>query len=425
MKRTGVENGPAQGAKGSDKILHFEQFEIDGRFHGGKQAAMIDGAQGVDFSLVFGHDTIGVRGFGGFEEPFQEGRAHLRHIAGDENIPFGLCREERRVQAADGSTILDGIGKDRQTKMDVLFDGSNERDIASGAADLRGDFLHHGRRPERQQGFIAAHAPAGSPDQNESRARHEMMVATSGHLVVLNKLVYICCLMAIAMLAASPSRAADVSSAISVPAPAIHKTQVVRTDPRTGKLVRSVVERRDAKATSSSAELNALVEKAAKAHQVDPLLVHSVIQVESNYNVRAVSNKGAQGLMQLTPSTAKMLGVSDSFDPQQNIEAGVKYLKYLKDLYKDDRLALAAYNAGPGAVDKYKKQVPPYAETQSYVEQVGKRYGEARRAADAVKKPAPAQAAVPEKVMEEKPVEPAKVEQFIDADGRLHLKTAQ
>jgi soluble lytic murein transglycosylase-like protein len=231
--------------------------------------------------------------------------------------------------------------------------------------------------------------------------------------------------MAIAMLAASPSRAADVSSAISVPAPAIHKTQVVRTDPRTGKLVRSVVERRDAKATSSSAELNALVEKAAKAHQVDPLLVHSVIQVESNYNVRAVSNKGAQGLMQLTPSTAKMLGVSDSFDPQQNIEAGVKYLKYLKDLYKDDRLALAAYNAGPGAVDKYKKQVPPYAETQSYVEQVGKRYGEARRAADAVKKPAPAQAAVPEKVMEEKPVEPAKVEQFIDADGRLHLKTAQ
>ncbi len=75
--------------------------------------------------------------------------------------------------------------------------------------------------------------------------------------------------------------------------------------------------------------------------------MHSIIKVESNYNVTAVSNKGAQGLMQLTPSTARMLGVSNSFDPQQNIEAGVKYLKYLKDLYKDDRLALAAYNAGP------------------------------------------------------------------------------
>ena len=134
----------------------------------------------------------------------------------------------------------------------------------------------------------------------------------------------------------------------------------------------------------STADLNAIVDKAARAHDVDPLLVHSMIKVESNYNVHAVSNKGAEGLMQLTPSTARMLGVSNSFDPQQNIEAGVKYLKYLKDLYKDERLALAAYNAGPGAVDKY-KWIPPYAETENYVYQVGKRYGEARRAADAVR----------------------------------------
>ena len=77
--------------------------------------------------------------------------------------------------------------------------------------------------------------------------------------------------------------------------------------------------------------------------------------------------------MQLTPATARMLGVSNSFDPQQNIEAGVKYLKYLQSVYKDDRLALAAYNAGPGAVEKY-KQIPPYPETQNYVNQVGKRY---------------------------------------------------
>jgi soluble lytic murein transglycosylase-like protein len=236
------------------------------------------------------------------------------------------------------------------------------------------------------------------------------------------------------MLAASPSRAADVN-----PAPVVHKTQVVRADPRTGKLVRSVVvSSRPAitkitpPATASNSSLNEIVDQASRAHDVDPLLVHSIIKQESNYNVHAVSNKGAQGLMQLTPSTARMLGVSDSFDPQQNIEAGVKYLKYLQDLYKDDRLALAAYNAGPGAVDKY-KWIPPYAETQNYVYQVGKRYGEARRAADAAKPAAVPLAAVPlvdvplveVKAVEVKPVEPAKVEPFIDENGRLHLKTTQ
>jgi hypothetical protein len=245
--------------------------------------------------------------------------------------------------------------------------------------------------------------------------------------VELNKKVYICFLMAFAMLAASPSRAAE--SIPATTAPVVRKTTVVRADPRTGKLVRSVVtSSRPAISKimlsgSASGDLNAIVEKASRANDVDPLLVHSIIKQESNYNVHAVSNKGAEGLMQLTPSTARMLGVSNSFDPQQNIEAGVKYLKYLKDLYKDDRLALAAYNAGPGSVDKY-NAVPPYAETQNYVYQVGKRYGEARRAADA----AAVEVKVAEpKIVEGKPAEvkPAAVEPFIDANGRLHLKTTQ
>jgi len=237
--------------------------------------------------------------------------------------------------------------------------------------------------------------------------------------------------MVLGMVAASPSRAAEVSSAITAPAPVVHRTQVVRADPRTGKLVRSVVVSSRPVVTkiappagSGGSDVNAIVEKAARANEVDPLLIHSIIKQESNYNVHAVSNKGAQGLMQLTPSTARMLGVSNSFDPQQNIEAGVKYLKYLKDLYKDDRLALAAYNAGPGAVDKY-KWIPPYAETQNYVYQVGKRYGDARRAADAAK---PAELKTPEvKAVDVKPVEvkPAPVETFVDENGRLHLKTTQ
>ena len=156
---------------------------------------------------------------------------------------------------------------------------------------------------------------------------------------------------------------------------------MVRVDRRTGKLVRTVsggAERPSSLTIAPPpAQIQQLVEKSAKAHNVDPLLVQSVIQVESNYNHYAVSPKGAEGLMQLMPGTARMLGVTNSFDPAENIEAGVKYLRYLQNVYQDDRLALAAYNAGPKAVDRY-KGAPPYAETQDYVNQVGQRYRSAK-----------------------------------------------
>jgi soluble lytic murein transglycosylase-like protein len=184
---------------------------------------------------------------------------------------------------------------------------------------------------------------------------------------------------------------------------------------------------------AASAAIPELVEKTSRAHNVDPLLVDSVIRVESNYNPNAISPKGAQGLMQLMPPTARMLGVNDSFDPAENIEAGVKYLKYLQDLYKDDRLALAAYNAGPAAVDRF-KQVPPYPETRKYVENVGKKYSEARNAAaqkaDSVNAApvapalAPVQTPAPIPVQVEEEKHP-KLEQFVDANGRLHLRTSQ
>ena len=154
---------------------------------------------------------------------------------------------------------------------------------------------------------------------------------------------------------------------------------------------------------------------------MDPLLVDSVIQVESNYNPHAVSSKGAEGLMQLMPSTARMLGVTNAFDPQQNIEAGVRYLKQLKDQFGDDRLALAAYNAGPAAVDKY-KWVPPYAETQNYVAEIGRRYEDARRSSpNPAAKVAVEQKVTPEVVVTEERA--SKLEQFVDQDGRLHLST--
>jgi len=201
---------------------------------------------------------------------------------------------------------------------------------------------------------------------------------------------------------------------------------VVRVDRRTGKLVRTVSggATRAATIAPPPAHIQQLVEKSAKAHNVDPLLVQSVIQVESNYNHYAVSPKGAEGLMQLMPGTARMLGVTNSFDPAENIEAGVKYLRYLQNVYRDDRLALAAYNAGPKAVDRY-KGAPPYAETQDYVNQVGQRYQTAKHMESA--RIEAEKAAAAGDTIEAAPAEEnhPKLEQSIDQDGRLVLRTAQ
>jgi soluble lytic murein transglycosylase-like protein len=168
-------------------------------------------------------------------------------------------------------------------------------------------------------------------------------------------------------------------------------------------------------------EIDKAIAEAAERHNVDPNLVRAIIKVESNYNSNAVSRTGAMGLMQLMPQTARALGVANSFDPAQNIEAGVKYLKYLQSMYQDDRVALAAYNAGPKAVDKY-KWIPPYAETQDYVDQVGKRY-QAAKQKEAAAAAAVAVAAAPAAV-ESVPQHP-KLEQSLDDHGRLVLRTAQ
>jgi hypothetical protein len=247
-------------------------------------------------------------------------------------------------------------------------------------------------------------------------------------LLRTNKKVYIC-LVSFAMLAASPMSAADRPGVSSLLEPQVNRgiVSVVRIDRRTGKLVRAISggeTTRPVNIAPPPARIQELVEKSARAHDMDPLLVQSVIQVESNYNHYAVSPKGAEGLMQLMPKTARMLGVSNSFDPGQNIEAGVRYLKYLQSIYRDDRLALAAYNAGPAAVEKY-KWVPPYAETQDYVNQVGQRYRAARKAQaeqeaakTAAQQPSPEDG--PAVTEEQHP----KLEQFIDGQGRLVLRTS-
>lgn len=144
-------------------------------------------------------------------------------------------------------------------------------------------------------------------------------------------------------------------------------------------LLKDLSDRRRARLAFSSGAIayEDLIELTARQHQVSPILVKAVIQAESSFNPRAVSHRGAVGLMQVMPTTAKMMGVYDPADPQKNIVAGVKYLKMLLEIFNDDeRLAVAAYNCGPEALKRFNNQIPPYIETRAFVEKVMNYYNQ-------------------------------------------------
>ena len=127
--------------------------------------------------------------------------------------------------------------------------------------------------------------------------------------------------------------------------------------------------------TTGSSDIDNFIVESGKRNSVDPLLLYSIMHQESSFKTRAMSNKGARGLMQLMPPTAVRFGVSNIWDPKQNIEGGARYMRFLLELFDGDvTLALAAYNAGEGAVIKYGNRVPPYSETQEYVRRIGRRY---------------------------------------------------
>ena len=176
--------------------------------------------------------------------------------------------------------------------------------------------------------------------------------------------------------------------------------------------------RRYSQPTLAPRELRQKISEHALARDLDPKLVEAVIRVESAFNARAVSNKGAMGLMQLMPGTATDLGVENAFDVEENLRGGTAYLRSLLDRFSGDvTLALAGYNAGPGAVEKY-QGVPPYRETTDYVRRVLAAYGKTpatttRRPAAAgtmtirVDSPVPAAGAVPAAAVSAAPIAPA------------------
>jgi len=127
--------------------------------------------------------------------------------------------------------------------------------------------------------------------------------------------------------------------------------------------------------TTGNASIDNFIVDSGRRNAVDPLLLYAIMHQESTFKARAMSNKGARGLMQLMPGTAVRFGVTSIWDPQQNIEGGTRYMRFLLDKFDGNvELALAGYNAGEGAVMKYGYRIPPYNETQEYVRRISKRY---------------------------------------------------
>jgi len=237
--------------------------------------------------------------------------------------------------------------------------------------------------------------------------------------------------------------AAALSYAADPSAPPRRIESVVRADLRTGKLVRSVivtpkpvVEKRvesvavqprviapvdpaqEPAAPPTDASVDATVERIAAEQSLSPELLHSVIKVESNYNPYAVSSKGALGIMQLIPSTARRFGVADVFNPVDNIQGGAKYLKYLLELYGGNyELALAAYNAGEGAVARH-GGVPPYVETKNYLHLVA---GQLKKKRAAARPASPAK----DQTAEAKPGELNHIARIVEPDGKVRYVTLE
>jgi hypothetical protein len=177
--------------------------------------------------------------------------------------------------------------------------------------------------------------------------------------------------------------------------------------------------------TTGDANVDGFIIESGMRNGVDPVLLYAQMHQESSFKRGAISPKGARGLMQLMPGTAARFGVTNIFDPRQNIEGGARYMRFLLDHFNGDvALALAGYNAGEGAVLKYGRRIPPYRETQDYVRRISERYsrlrdGEMERTARTVT--TPQVASLQEETVEPAPTYERKVFAVRLPDGRLQL----
>lgn len=427
VQRTRVQRERGGGNRGAKPA--FPGGENGGK--GRVRRAAVDGAQRLAAAAAIGrNEGVAALPFGGFKQRAEEGGGEPRHIASHHQVPFGGGMGQGGKQPAQRPLPGVKVWNYRGIQVRYCFGAANQGDVARRFPHLPGHLRHQGFPAPPQQSLVAAHPPALPASQHISRPVHREMIPSGiraipvdtrarrvHYTVRRNILMRYCSSLAAALLLTAGLNAAEAASS-RVPAGAVKS--VVRVDRRTGKLVRQVVpppEALDGAKLALAKSFEPTVNRIAAEHALPPELVRSVILVESAYNPHAVSAKGAVGMMQLIPATARRFGVRDSFDAEENIRGGARYLRYLLDLYGgDSQLALAAYNAGEGAVARYGNVVPPFPETQDYVRQV-------HRLAEAGK-PVPAPQTVPvaapvAQAEEAAPVGGRPIRQIVTPDGRV------
>ncbi len=391
-------------------------------FGKGGEARMVGGAEGFGAAARADRDgCVAGRVFRRLEEGAERSGVESGHIAGEHEAPVGEAGAEGGVEPADGSEAAELFLEAGIAEPEIECGWADEESAACGLGADAGGAGGEGLAGELEEGLVAAHAAAEASGEDEGRASHERIVAAAARTAagratekcgcvrnmrlynVVNIMLAFC--FACAGAAAGPSESAQGEP--------LQAVMTVRADRHTGRLVRVTEFRtRSGKRVPAAQAVRPLVEHTARKHAVDAELVDAVIRAESGYNPAAVSVKGAAGLMQLMPETARRLGAKNRFDLEENLEAGVKLLKQLREKYGDDRLALAAYNAGEGAVRKY-KGVPPYRETVEYIRKIEAAHAKARPGDEG-------KMAEPRRDDAE-PVRSLLVE--TDAEGRVYLRT--
>lgn len=397
----------------------------------------------------------------------KESGVHQGRIARNHQSPFRTRFPQRAGKPAERPRAREGV-REHAMALELRAILPQQPGLPAEGPQHVAEMCKEGALVPGQQRLIPPHPGACSPNQNVTKGHANRMVTLDLQQMDLgnsqfavkvrtNKLLRIC-LILMSMFALSqfplcaagssvPSSPESLRSPERTPTPK-RRVSTVLVNAETGRLVRvpaGTLLRKSSPATQTAiraareaakqtavlqpAEIHNLIDKTARKHGVDPKLVHSVVRVESNYEQKAISPKGALGLMQLIPATAARYGVENPFDASQNIDGGVRYLKFLTDRYQGDlQLALAAYNAGEGAVQRH-GGVPPYRETREYVTKVTRHLGGSQTmdltgvsarvpldlAGNAETLPADKVAA---------PRETA-VRMYTDSEGRLHLESIQ